>query len=148
VWGTEEGEKLRQVFAPYYEWEDFLNGMYDSHSRKDERELIAMAKGLLCDDGGFYSTCRRVVSFWKVATAVNLTNVSCNRRAWLGQASCNLEFGVPEILTRVAWNSMTEKDQLSANGVADRCIKEYLSMLVNGKNVDTGTGFQTKLQLG
>lgn len=81
---------MRQIFAPYWEWEDFKNGMYETPLKQDEQIHINNAVILLSDTKMFLSVCKLVLLHWKTAASVNLTNPSCNRRAWIGQLACLL----------------------------------------------------------
>ena len=65
--------------------------------------LINKSIELLSDSDMFLEVCKKVVKDWPVSTAVNLTNLSCNRRAWLGQASCCFNHGATELITRELW---------------------------------------------
>ena len=136
---------MKQVFYPYWDWEDYKNGMYDLTDNQEQ--LIGLSKELLCNSDEFKLIALKVISEWSISTAVNLTNKSCNRRAWLGQASCSYKHKAPEVLTRIAWSQMTETERTEANKTADKCIREYETILRNGKREDTITVFQMKLPL-
>ena len=60
-----------------------------------------------------------------ISAKVNLTNISCNRRAWLGQACCSYKFNVSETSTRLAWGLITEKQRIESNAIADKWIKIF-----------------------
>ncbi len=115
---------MRQYYADYQKWEDYINGMYNT-TLLDKELLVKNAVLLLSDAQKFDKTCKDVINNWKVASAVNLTNKSCNRRAWIGQSACCFEYKVPEILTRVAWGKLTEKQRVSADKIADKHILDY-----------------------
>ena len=114
-----------QVFEPYWKWECFQNGMYDAPASAELDRLAMLAASLLRDCIGFGSTARHMVEAWPTSSAVHLTAVGTNRRSWVGQASCCFQHGVPEIATRAAWKSLTERERDSANDVADEVICEY-----------------------
>ena len=116
---------MRQIFEPYWKWEDFQNGMYDPPSASDVAELCKKAAALLSDCCAFARACREVFDKWPVASSVNLTNIGTNRRAWLGQAACSLVHNVPEIATRAAWKDLSDEQRCQANQVADEAIREY-----------------------
>ena len=73
----------------------------------------------------FLNTCIEVIENWTISTKVNLTNKQCNRKAWLGQASCNYKYKVPEILTRIAWSKLDIIQQYEANEIAQKVINSY-----------------------
>lgn len=116
---------MEQVFHHFKLWEDYKMGMYYLSKSIDEGDAIEKAKKLLCNPPILEREMRRVINEWPIATAVNLTNLGQNRRAWLGQAACCLSERVPEILTRIGWNLMTDVQQTIANNVAEKIIQEY-----------------------
>jgi hypothetical protein len=138
---------MKQVFYPYWMWEDYKNGMYDA-STENQDELVFLAQSLLTAPSDFYKAIQDVFTLWPISSSVNMTNINCNRRAWLGQSACCLKFRTNEILTRQAWKYMTESERIEANKIADICIKEYENTLRNGKEKDMRQAFQTRLQLG
>lgn len=117
--------KLKQVYAPYWDWEDFKNGMYEIPPKKDEYMFICYAVNLLSDSDRFYSTGIEILENWPISTAVNLTNTNVNRKSWIGQAACNYRHKVPEIFTRRAWGSIVMEKQFEANRTAERIIKVF-----------------------
>jgi len=73
---------------------------------------------------------RKVIEHWPIASRVNLSDIRSNRRSWLGQAACCIESGIPEHITRMAWNALTNDQKDNANNVAKEVIllweKEHL----------------------
>lgn len=115
---------MDRVYYHYEMWEDYQNRMYDEvKDGRDER--VSRAVEILGDKQSCISAMRKVVSMWKYATEQNLTNESCNRRAWLGQACCNIVAGVKEDETRQAWGELTEQQRQMANHCADIVIQEW-----------------------
>jgi len=118
--------KLKQIFKPYWLWEDHKAGLYDirkKYSEIEEMDLSVLAKTLLSNPEHFKIVALKVVSEWKVSADVNLSNKSRNRQAWVGQASCCYALGVPEYITKYGWRMMTPDQQKEANQVADEVIK-------------------------
>lgn len=119
---------MKQFFAHYTLWEDYRGGMYQTET-SDVEQAIHDAKNLLGNEKFFTEVAKEVLDRWPIATKVNLTNNACNKRAWLGQASCCYKYKVPEIFTRIAWNSLEERQKIRANKVAqiliDNWIKKY-----------------------
>lgn len=116
---------MTQIFHHYKKWEDYHNGMFRKVNAIDDHFLIGKAVELLSNQDICYQAMKRVVNEWKYSSEHNLTNISQNRRAWLGQAACCIEFGVPEELTRIAWSSMSVDKQDKANAIADIVIQEW-----------------------
>ena len=115
---------MKQVFYHYTLWEDFKNGMYDEI--KDGRnERVNKAVELLSDTKKLYENMKRVTREWKFATEQNLTNMSINHQAFLGQTACNIYAGVKEDETREAWGILTNEQRYKANKVADKVYYEW-----------------------
>lgn len=116
---------MKQVFETYDKWEDYNAGMYSLLEPNDKQMKIQLSIKLLSNKYEFCNVMKMVSDKWVVSTAVNLTNKSINRRAWLGAAACCFAHGATEIITRIAWAMLTEKQQSDANAIADRFIIEY-----------------------
>tara|TARA_Y100000034_G_scaffold95703_1_gene116371 strand:+ start:3990 stop:4304 length:315 start_codon:yes stop_codon:yes gene_type:complete len=69
----------------------------------------------------------KVVKEWKYSCEHNLSNLSQNRRAWVGHAACALEKGLGESVVRSAWGMLTEEQRILANKKADEAIEEWES---------------------
>ena len=116
---------INQYFSHYETWEDYKNGMYSIEKKENEQQLVNNAIILLSDNNMFYEICKELLLKWTVSSKVNLTNKQCNRKAWLGQAACNLKFNVPEILTRVAWGQLSISKRYCADDVALKIINHF-----------------------
>jgi len=114
---------MTQSFYPYWQWEDYNNGMYDPPENIDTE--AAAADQLLTDATAFDAACARVIAEWPVSSDVNLTNMSINRRAWLGQAACSIIAGVPERSVRTAWKAISPECKRTANRIADDWIRKH-----------------------
>jgi hypothetical protein len=124
---------MQRIFHHYEKWEDYLNGMYDCLEITEDNKNIDLAITMLSDNNLFLNTCENVLINWPIATEVNLTNKSSNRKAWLGQASCSYHFKVPEMYTRIAWSKLTEQQQIEANNIAEFAI-QYFELSYETKN--------------
>lgn len=116
---------MKQIFHHYSQWEDYQNGMFRSVNAVEGHQLILKAYQLLSNQDVCYQAMTRVVNEWPNASQQNLTNTNQNRRSWLGQAACCIEFAVPETLTRMAWNEMSQIQQELANAMADLVIIKF-----------------------
>lgn len=110
--------------SEYTEWEDFQAGMYRMEW-DNETELKNKSIELLSDSEKFMEVMKKILIEWPVSCDENLSNSSCNRRAWLGQAACCYSHGCPELLTRKAWAELSYLKQYKANRAADSIIKTY-----------------------
>lgn len=113
---------LERVFHHYTKWEDWANGMYRFKG-------VSPCPSVVREVLGSPTTCRqsmhRVISEWPVATEQNLTNVSINRRAWLGRAAVNIHTGCPIGITKMGWHLLTLAQQAEANAIADSVIAAW-----------------------
>jgi len=114
---------MKQYYAEYTLWEDYINGMYDNTIINEGKTLLGFS--LLSNDVEFYNTMSYLINDWEICTKVNLTNTSINRRAWLGRAACNFKHGLTELETRVSWSLLSEQQKNKANKLADKIIKIY-----------------------
>lgn len=118
---------MNQVFAHYEHWEDWAAGMYAAlHSIPNPAAAVAASLDLFRSRHEFRAACRQVITAWPVASAVNLTDTTQNRRAWLGQASHCLELGIPAAATCQAWNQLTSTTKAAANKDAQTIITRYV----------------------
>jgi hypothetical protein len=115
---------MKQQYAHYLKWEDYQNGMWRMDIENTEL-FVQKAMKLLSSPKEFYNIATETVQAWRVSALINLTDNSCNKRAWLGQASCCYKHKVPEHLTRIAWNLLSKKQQDIANDIATRVISEW-----------------------
>lgn len=113
---------MKQFYAKYTEWEDYKNGMYTTEL---QNKLIIHIKNLLCDEDMFLNTAIEMVKNWEISAKVNLTNKSCNRIAWVGQASCCYKLGANELTVKKAWSEIPEDLKTKANNIANKIVKSY-----------------------
>jgi len=116
---------MNRIYKPYWEWEDYLNGMYDTKLKEDENILISNVFKILTNEELFFKTSLKMIYEWKISASVNLTNKSINRLAWIGQAACSYKYNVPEIITKKTWKLLANKQQLNANKIANKIVIQY-----------------------
>lgn len=116
---------MKRVYHHYEKWEDWKDGLYRLTLDPVDEILISRSARLLSDPELFHINALRVITAWPYSAAVNLSNRSRNRQAWLGQASCCFACGSPEDLTKQAWHRLSPAEQDAANAVADRVIAEW-----------------------
>lgn len=112
-----------QVFHPYTVWEDWRAGMWQPPH--DPTAEVAQAVHILSTPDLFFDAARRMLRDWPNAAEHNLTDLGQNRRSWVGQATCCHLARIPETSTRLAWWTLSAADQVAANQVADRAIREW-----------------------
>lgn len=117
--------KIEKVYHHHELWEDWKCGMYKRRTGWDDNIKISQSKKLLSSPDDLLQSMREVVKSWPFAAEENLTNIHCNRQAWLGQAACCLAHGASDWQTKEAWRSITDEQRNAANLVADVVTKEY-----------------------
>lgn len=113
---------MKQIFHPYWEWEDFTHGMWRKESAANEKELLGKAIQFTGNYLLYGSFMRKVIDLWPISCEHNLTDLGQNRRAWIGHAATLIAINCPEYITREAWGYLTKKQQDDANEQADIAI--------------------------
>ena len=114
-----------QIYHPYTDWEDWLAVMWQPPL--DEEKEGSEAARILRDAGEFRVIARAMLLAWPIAAEQNLTDLSQNGRAWIGQAACCYASGVRGQSTRHAWWTLSSQEQSAANAVADQVCSEWES---------------------
>lgn len=99
--------------------------MWKICSAQEIRELLPLAIELMSDVDNFYEAMLRVVYEWKNSCDANLSNKGMNRVAWIGQSACAIHSNIPEEVTRVAWQELTDLNRHMANEKAELAIKVW-----------------------
>jgi hypothetical protein len=111
-----------RIWHPYTEWEDYKHGMWATFTGQNKKQFLDKAVLFTGDAVLYGSWMIEVVKHWRIGCEHNLTDVSINRRAWVGHAACCLAIGCPENITREAWGQLTDKQRNEANAMADKAI--------------------------
>lgn len=112
--------KIKQRYVPYWEWEDYINGMWG----KDER--LQEAIEFTGDYIKYGNAMKEVVEAWPRTMLNSLTNTSINKRAFLGHCAVCYKLGICESTTRAAWKELTDQQRYDADKVAQETINNWL----------------------
>lgn len=129
---------MKRVYHPYTEWEEMKFNMWGSVS---DRELYLRKAIEFTSDHKLYGRFMlKVIDKWPLSCENALTDLSINRKAWIGHAACAMALGCPEDIVRKAWGFLTDEQQLLANKKAERAIKiwEYNYLKSKGLYKDMG----------
>lgn len=146
---------MKQIYVPYWKWECFKNGMWDSvNDKKTESLLLKEAIEFTGNHVLYGKAMHKAIKTWNYSMLNFLSNKSINRRAYLGHCAVFIEKQIPEYIVRMAWKSLTEKQRILADNEAEKYIKEWeknymtksINTLKNGKKNVIKMGFQTSLQ--
>jgi hypothetical protein len=117
--------KIKQVWVPYWEWEDWINGMWS----KGDDERLNEAIEFTGDHVKYGNAMKEVITAWPRTMLNSLTNPSINKRAFLGHCAVSFKLSIQESITRAAWKHLSDKQRYDADKVAQETIdgwtKEY-----------------------
>jgi len=116
---------MEQIYHNYEKWEDYIHGMWRKETSDNEKHFLDKAIDFTGDHKLYGEWMVKVTLEWKIACEQNLTDLSQNRRAWLGHAACCMGINCPEYITRDAWGYLTKKQQDDANMMADIAISGW-----------------------
>jgi len=137
---------MERVYVPYWDWEDWQNGMWSTITNKQkEAIMIKEAIEFTGDHKKYGAAMREVVKEWHNTMLNSLTNTSINRRAFLGHCAVCYKLGIPEYIVRIAWKKLTENQRTLADAEAQSVINNYVNERKN-KIIRKNMGKQMLLQ--
>lgn len=143
-------KQLKQVWIPYNEWEDYINGMWKKKV-DNESELLQKAIEFTSNHSLYGQAMGEVIHAWPRTMINSLTNPSINQRAFVGHCAVCYRLGIPEYIVRKAWKELTDEQRILADHEATKTIKrwkmKYLTTLESGKKDVIQKGYQMKLQM-
>ncbi len=139
---------IKQIYTPYWEWEEWINGMWGNSSNEEEDLKTAIE---FTSDWELYGMAmQEVVIAWPRTMLNSLTNPSTNKRAFVGHCAVNYILNIPEYITRQAWKFLTERQRIDADAIAQKTIDEwkekYLLTLKHGNKDAIQMDCQMKVQ--
>lgn len=138
--------KIKQVWTPYWEWEDWHAGMW----RKSDTEKLHLQQAIefTGDHIKYGNAMLDVVFAWPRTMLNSLTNPGINKRAFLGHCAVTFKLAIPEYITRNAWKLLTQDQRDRADKIAQETIEawreDYANILQRGNNGVTIMTYQTK----
>jgi len=116
---------MTRQYVPYWLWEDYLNGMWSKLDKSLEDEMLQKAINFTGDWEKYGEAMGQVIIAWPNTMINSLTNISINRRAFLGHCACSYAFNCPEYITRQAWHLLSLQQQIDADKIAQSHINNY-----------------------
>lgn len=116
---------MKRIYKPYWEWEDYINGMWRKLPTEDEEKHLIEAIMFTGDHKKYGAAMRRVIKEWPNTMLNSLTNKSINRKAFLGHCACQIEINCPEYIVRQAWKLLTNEQRYLANEEARKTIQSW-----------------------
>lgn len=118
-------EKIKRQYIPYWEWEDWINGMW--RKVEDEDRWLKLSIEFTGDHVIYGNAMRDVVKAWPRTMMNSLTNTSINRRAFLGHCACCYKIQAPEYIVRMAWKYLTDQQRMLADKEAQDIINNWMN---------------------
>lgn len=109
------------VWHDYKLWEDYKNGMYNNNKRSEK--IINCLEMFKSDILHWFMW--TALENYKYSSEVHLTQKEFNRKAWVGQATCNFHFNATIPETTNAWFMLTKEQREKANRIAQDVIEEW-----------------------
>ena len=116
---------MERIYHRYEYWEDYKAGFYNNISGINKELMINKVVELFSSSELTELYMNKVIQQWKYSSEHNLTNLSLNRIAYLGQGACCIYAGVPSTITMEAWHLVSEENRNNANKIAEKIIKNY-----------------------
>jgi hypothetical protein len=113
---------MKRIYHPYWEWEDYQNGMWRKCNVVEEKDFLEKAIVFTGDFKLYGEYMIKITLLWPITCQHNLTDNTQNRKAWLGHAACCLAINCPEYITRQAWGYLNNTQQKNANIQAENAI--------------------------
>jgi hypothetical protein len=117
-----------RAFSDYTNWECHLAGFH--HARFNEQDRDNAAR-ILSDRKRLLNASRTVLLDWPITSAVHLSNLSLNRKAWMGHAANFIVCGAGEDSSVAAYWTLTQQQQDMANGTVMEVILEWEQDVLN-----------------
>lgn len=113
---------MERIYHSYDKWEDHKNGFYDNISGKERTLLENKVFELFENEHICKEYMYRVVNEWRFSCEHNLSNLSMNRIAYIGQSACCLFGGVPNTITMDCWSKINKEHREVANKIAEEVL--------------------------
>jgi len=114
---------MKRIYHNHELWEEVKYNMYGSINPVNKDLIVNRVIFFFRNEGLIRKYMLYVIKNFKYSCEHNLTNVNMNRVAWLGQAAVAAWNKIPEDITRIAWNYLTESEMSRANKIA----QDYIS---------------------
>ena len=116
---------MNRIYHPHNKWEEVKYNMYGNTEPKKKDILVNKVIWFFRQTPLIRKYMFFVVDNFKCSCEHNFTNPNMNRIAWLGQAAVSVWGNIPEDITRIAWNFLTEEEQTVANNIAKENIDRW-----------------------
>jgi len=122
---------MQRIYHPYHLWEDYKAGFYDNLSGKNKDALVEKVIELFSSKELTEQFMKRVTSEWIYSCEHNLSNISLNRIAYIGQGACCVFAGVPSDITMFAWSKVKKENRDEADKIALSVLNDWENLHKN-----------------
>lgn len=119
-------KKIKQVWVPYWQWEDYQNGMWRKLSKEEEPKFEQLAFEFTGNWNKYGDAMIEVVKNWPLTMLNSLSSPSTNKRAFIGHCACSYKYNIPEYIVRRVWKELTDKQREDADEIAELCYMEWI----------------------
>jgi len=140
-------KRVKQHYKPYWLWECYLNGMYNTTYKSDEFEALKKAIDFTGNYVEYGQAMIEVVIAWPNTMIHHLSNANIGHRSFIGHCACCYKFKWPEYIVCKAWKMLDNEQRWEANKQADNALKYWLNEYSKkNRNVRKNMGRQMLLQ--
>ena len=119
--------KVQRVYHTWDKWECYRAGFYEDRLKDlSKTDCENVYKAFLSQKDSFSDGLEKVIKEWPNSCEHYLTNESMNRIAWLRQAACCIETGVPAAF-RSGYFLLSKEEQKEADNVALKYLNLWLA---------------------
>lgn len=116
---------MKRVYHRYENWECYKSGFFSNISGPEKTQLELKVIEMFSSSDTTEKYMREVVEKWVNSCEHNLSNISLNRVAWLGQAACCLYAKIPYKITMNHWRFLDKERQKISCDIAEKIILEF-----------------------
>lgn len=137
---------MNRIYHTWDKWECYPAGFFNAKPPAGMSDVDCEIKyrDFLSDLTRFESALVRILDEWKMSCEHNLTNVSMNRIAWLGQAAMCIDSGIPSRF-RGGYNLLSDEQKYLADQLALKYLNIWLA--ANGREELTVPDAQSKTEM-
>lgn len=113
---------MERIYHHYEKWEDWKAGFYNACSGKIKEEKISKVIEMFNNEFLTRKFMLKVIDEWVYSCEHNLSNLSLNRIAYIGQAACCLYSEIPCSVTMEAWSLLSKEVQDRSDLIANEIL--------------------------
>lgn len=118
---------MERIYHPYNLWEDYQCGFYDNCSGSKKSEYISGILEMFNSEHLTQQYMQKVIDEWEYSCQHNLSNISLNRIAYIGQSACCIYCGAPSTVTMEAWSLLSKEIQDRSDKIANQILNNWLN---------------------